>query len=1662
MKKATQVLVIALKVVMWTLLSIVMIITIIAVMVQIPCVQQKMILAATNFIKSKTHTVINIESISLFFPRTLVINGLYLEDKNSDTLLYAGIIEADLSLTALLANKIHLSKVALSNVNVNLKRPSSDSLFNFDFMITAFNDTTKAQSADTSKKTPWSFEVDDISMNNIHFNFYDDYGGTRVAVDFRHLALTMELLDIEHSNFAIDELSVGSLRGKVVSSPVSHPSESQSNTVLPRISANSIKLIDTQFSYEDSTDIPVVIAGIFQLSLQNASVDLQSQQIKLEKIALSKSKIQYIPSQLAKIDTSAINDAVTNTSANWIIEFGTMALMDNSLCYGQIQPQQYVDTFNVSHQKYEHVSLRAENFFYASERLTVDISDFTLIDQNGFAIKSCAANFRMDQHSISAHNLKIQTISSFIDADLRMQYTSLESLENSLHAMIVSADLRQLRIKSKELLYFVPALATTIFFKEKENTTQISGKISGRMDQLSAQDIIIKTGSNTFLSTDGAITGLPKIRTAFFSFPNLTIATGRNDIKRLLGSMIPSSIDLPEQLGLAVAFRGRYNEFNTIARLNSSFGNAHIVASIDETAAFSSNISLVNFELGRLLQDTALFGSISLTAQAAGHGLFEGDINAAVSVNVAHANFHHYNYHNILAGGNIIGKSFEGVLSLNDENAILELSGKVNLDSAALAYKFHLNLQAANLQKLKITTTDLRIGLIADSDIEGDSNALLKGRFSITNLIAVSDGKTFVQDSAVIISLNEAKTPTITNALLGVIYHGNVSPFELPQLLTIAVNRYFPFSDTSISTIVVGNKQFTVDLYLRNDPVIAAILLPQLKEFEPIWINMSVDQGSSVILLKGGTEKLVYGTTEILNLAISLNSDSSALNYTISSSAVSNTLIKLDNLLITGILADQKIIASISSTEENNVKLRARIQLAQEDDIYSLSIDPNDFYLMNNRWDIAADNYIKFGPQGFLIHHLFLSKAGSQIKAYSVNDRFNDDLSFEFTEFILDDLSQIIEKDSSLVRGTLNGKVLFKKVNDAYGLIADASINNLIVQKVPIGNLSLTAENPTTARFDIKLNLSGAENKLSATAYYLPNAESNSLHVNAEIEALSLQTIAAFSLGNIIEASGTLSGSFLAEGTLSSPDITGELKFEQASIKPAAINTLLRLGGEPILIRKDGVYFNSFTVLDVNQHLATINGSVKMHHFSDFIFAVKVNTEDFLLFNTTAKDNEQFYGRMIVDSKIEIDGPINLPVISAKIRVKKGSSFTFAVIDDELTTDKGESVVEFNEPKKFNKILSQNTKKTSQRSGLTGLDLSSIIEIDKQATLRLLIDPSSGDSLVVHGEAGLNFSIDRSGKMSLTGTYNVNEGSYVVSLGSVLKRNFAINSGSTILWNGDLLDAQISINAVYTVRAAPIDLVADQVSGLMEEDKNKYKQRYLFFVLLKLRGALLHPDISFEIQLPPEDKGILGGAVNAKLSLLNEDLSALNKQVFALLVLGRFIQENPLQSESYGTSAIVRTTVGKYISAQLNQWGSGVIPGVELNFDIQSYDDYQSGQAKGRTQLDIGIKKELFKERLSVQVGGTIDVEGENAKKNSVSNITSDVTVEYKVTKDGRYLLKGFRHNQYDGAIEGQVVETGVGVLYVRDFYSWDELFKSPPKSNDSTKRKVHEPVKPK
>lgn len=200
--------------------------------------------------------------------------------------------------------------------------------------------------------------------------------------------------------------------------------------------------------------------------------------------------------------------------------------------------------------------------------------------------------------------------------------------------------------------------------------------------------------------------------------------------------------------------------------------------------------------------------------------------------------------------------------------------------------------------------------------------------------------------------------------------------------------------------------------------------------------------------------------------------------------------------------------------------------------------------------------------------------------------------------------------------------------------------------------------------------------------------------------------------------------------------------------------------------------------------------------------------------------------------------------------------------------------------------------------------------------------------------------------------------------------------------------------------------------------------------------------------MPQDKQNAFGGSIYAKIKDINTRESDLNKQVFALLILKRFISDNPFESEGGGSgvASTARNSVSKILTDQLNRLSEN-IKGVQLSFDVKSYEDYTSGRAEGQTELQLGVSKTLLNDRLVVKVAGNVDVEGDASNQRDFTDYIGDLALEYKLTEDGRLRITGFRNSNYD-MIDGELIETGAGFIYIKDYDAFRELFKANAKEN--------------
>jgi translocation and assembly module TamB len=328
----------------------------------------------------------------------------------------------------------------------------------------------------------------------------------------------------------------------------------------------------------------------------------------------------------------------------------------------------------------------------------------------------------------------------------------------------------------------------------------------------------------------------------------------------------------------------------------------------------------------------------------------------------------------------------------------------------------------------------------------------------------------------------------------------------------------------------------------------------------------------------------------------------------------------------------------------------------------------------------------------------------------------------------------------------------------------------------------------------------------------------------------------------------------------------------------------------------------------------------------------------------------------------------------------------------------------------------------------------------------------------VKGTAQLNATMDLSGKISLTGTYTISEGAYELSLSGIVRRKFNIKEGSAITWTGEPTSANVDITAVYKLETSALELFESQMASSAETtDKNRYKQKLPFEVNLFIKNELMHPQISFGLDMPENERNkyAISSNVYNRIKQINADESELNKQVLGLLVMNRFVASNPfssLESSGSGMEGIARQSASKLLSQELNNLAGDLIQGVDLNFDLASEEDYSSGKLENRTDLNVGVSKELLGGRTTVYVGSNFELEGEEISNRKTTNIAGDVSIEYKLPRDGRYRLRAYRKDEYESIVEGQVVETGLSFILTMDYNKFRELFHR--KANPDKKKK--------
>ncbi|MBD1396491.1 translocation/assembly module TamB domain-containing protein [Pontibacter sp. JH31] len=1648
---------------LWFLAIVVGILLIVIVALQFPKVQHFAAQKGASYLSGMLDTKVEIGGFTTDWRNTVVLKQVYLEDQQQDTLWYSDRLGLDIRIWSLISGEVNISKIDLQQATLNLHiRPDSSS--NFDFLAEAFaTDTITAQPADTAAM---NISLGVINLENVYVNFRDELGGNLIRGRVGKLLTTMEELNLEKEIYRLDRIELQNTGIQYVQTKL--PPESESEPITFDFGLNGVALENFNLSFKSIPANQRIELQLGKSELEAEDIDLPNARIDLKSFDLHNSKVLYVQEKYKPTDSLAVNPAETvrkldesvektqGQEVKWVLTLGKLNVSGLQAGMDNADAPRLASGMDYNHLKFSNIEIDAEDIRYSLNRMGMQLNQLKLEEQSGFRVNNFQAAITLDSTHARLADLDLKTGHSHIRKDLAMRYTSWSDLTDNLDAVRLELDIDNSRIGMQDVLYFAPDLAKNPSFKKiASSTLRLDGRARGRMDNLNIPRLQVAGLQGTAVDVSGTVRNAQDPDRLYLDLDINQLVTTRTDILALSPpGTLPPEIRIPNKLRMTGNYKGSLTNFDARADISSSFGNINAVVDMGQAPAgaepFKATVKTNGFDLGQLFTEDYGIGKVAFEATANGTGLTPETMRANVKARIREASYNNYTYNNVVVDANIDRNLYRVAAQSRDENLNFDLKGDFNLrDSNRGVYTFDMDLKGVDLKALNLYEDELGLRGHLRGKFTGKDMSDMSGTLEGEKVFVRHQQVSYPVDSLQLTLNQQVKgTEVILNSgVLAANMRFANDLATLPTALQKHFSNYFDLHPDPPYPANLNLGDFNVKLQVRRPDIIASFV-PGLERMQVQGpITASYNQQTQAFNMDAKLSQLTYTGYNLSDLGLRVRGDRQQLGYKLAVREIKSSSLQLRNVSLDGAARDNDMTMRLAMLENDSTERFVVGGLLNSlGKGYRFSFNPEQLVINGQPWTVPQDNYLQFDSNLLYANNIRLERNGSYLLLNSTGPvRATAPLQVEFGNFEIGYIMESFQQQDSVLTGVIDGTAtLTNLMAGSPAFTSDLTVTNLAYTGISVGNIALKANSAGGNRYNLDLSLTGNGNQVLVNGFYEAQPNASLLNLDANISNLNMASLGGFTQGMVDDLAGNANGKLRITGTLEQPNVRGSLAFNQAQFNLTMLNSVFTLQDERLEFTERGISMQNFTLTDSLGNNLELNGDILTQNYIDYTFALKANTDRFLAMNSTALDNDLFYGTVLIAADADITGSMMEPTIDVRVRVLDNSTFTTVIPADEVAAAEREGVVEFvSLSDSLDAVLADN-EVVETTTGFVGANVEAQITVTDATTITIVIDPTTGDNLVVRGNASpLYIGITPSGQMNMSGRYEITEGRYSMDFYDLVSRELSIGKGSYIAWTGDPMMADIQIAAIYNVQAAPLELVESQTGNMEQAAMSRYRTQLPFEVFVNISGEMLKPAIGFDIQLEEQRRGALDGDVESRLVALRQDENELSKQVFALLVLNRFLAPDPLASTGGGLGATARNSLSQVMSDQLNQLTNRYAGGLGLELGVSSYEDYSSGSAEGRTDLNVAMRQQFLNDRLTVRVGTDIGLEGQRESQQNMSGFGGDVSVEYSITTDGRLRVRGFQRNQYEGFLEGDVRATGLALIFVRDYDNFSDLFRN-------------------
>ena len=621
-------------------------------------------------------------------------------------------------------------------------------------------------------------------------------------------------------------------------------------------------------------------------------------------------------------------------------------------------------------------------------------------------------------------------------------------------------------------------------------------------------------------------------------------------------------------------------------------------------------------------------------------------------------------------------------------------------------------------------------------------------------------------------------------------------------------------------------------------------------------------------------------------------------------------------------------------------------------------------------------------------------------------------MDVELRRIRLDELFSILPYMPDIT-GLLSAEAHYIQTENSLELSAEASIDELTYERQRIGDVSLGATwlpgEAGKQYVNTYLTHEGTEIMVADGALYPTISGKDSIVVNSTLEHFPLTIANVFVPDQVVTLSGDMDGDLHITGYTDTPLINGGLSLDSVSVYARQADARFTFDNRPIQVQNNRIVFDKFAIYTTSKNPFSIDGYVDFRDMSRPMANLKLFAENYTLLNAKRTKESMVYGKVFVDLDATVRGPLEALMMRGNVNLLGNTDVTYVLTDSPLTVqDRLSDLVTFTS---FADTTSLNKEEVPTLS-LGGLDMIMTVHIDPAVRLKADLSADRSSRVELEGGGDLSLQYTPQGDLTLTGRYTLTGGMMKYALPVIPLKEFQIQNGSYVDWTGNPMDPLLNFRATERMRAS-----------VSQEDGTSRMVNFDISIVVKNR--LDNLSLAFEIDAPDD------ASVQNQLAGMGPDERS--KQAVAMLATGIFLADS---GSGGGMNLNMGAALNSVLASQINAF-TGNMKNASLSFGVEDHDDSDAGGK--RTDYSFRYSQRLFNDRFQIVLGGKVST-GANAT-NDVESFIDNISLEYRLDQSGTRYIRLFHNKNYESVFEGEITETGVGLVLRKKMDRLSELF---------------------